>query len=89
MCRDLQFDGVSFPFVVQVDSKGADSFAGDTCVRSQHRGAIDMAEAWVQELKSRSVVTTLWIPKTLQKADILTKCLSPKDFRYAFKLVQQ
>ena len=56
VCRDLLISGVSFPFVVQVDSKGADSFAQDSCVRSRHRGVIDMAEEWVQELKSDDVI---------------------------------
>ena len=87
VCRDLHFSGVSFPFVVQVDSDGADSFAKDTCVRSRHRGDSDMAEGWVQELKSGEVVKTQWIPNRRQKADILTKCLSSKLFQTGFQLV--
>ena len=76
-----------YPSSLQVDSDGADSFAKDTSVRSRHRGVIDMAEGWVQELKSGEVVRTQWIPNRRQKADILTKCLSSKLFQTGFQLV--
>ena len=87
VARDLQLPGVSIPFVVQCDSKQAISFQQDTCVRTRHRGAIDMAETWVQELKDKSKASSVHVRSEMNKADILTKCMDRKTFSDRLGLV--
>ena len=89
VCRDLGFQGVTFPFLVQVDSTGAISFAEDTCVRTKHRGVIDMAEEWVAELKGGEAVKVQHVSGVNNPADIFTKCLDLRTFQARNALMRQ
>ena len=88
-CRDLGFTGITLPFLVQVDNQQAISFQQDTCVRTKHKGVIDMAESWVVELKSGRLVYTEYIATDRNPADIFTKCLDRQTFQERRKLFGQ
>ena len=89
VCRDLGFQGVTFPFLVQVESTGAVSFAEDTCVRTKHRGVIDMAEEWVAELKGGEMVKVQHVSGVNNPADIFTKCMDLRTFQARKALMRQ
>ena len=67
---------VSWPLVIQVDSKQAISFANDTCPRSKIRGSFDLRDDWVKEVRDRSQVSIVGVASESNFADIFTKCLS-------------
>ena len=64
---------VSWPVVVQVDNKQAQSFQQGTCVQSKIRGTFDMRESWVQELKDKSQVQVEHVPGAHNCADLMSK----------------
>ena len=78
---------VTWPLVLQVDSKGSISFQGSTCAQSRLRGVIDLREAWVKELRDRGVIVTSKIHTDQQLADCMTKCLPNYKFRRALRLI--
>ena len=89
LLRDLHFPGITFPFLVQVDNSQAISFQEDTCVRTRHRGVVDMAEAWVQQLKEGGLVETKHAAGDKNPADIFTKCYSNKPYHARRELMGQ
>ena len=89
LCRDMGMSGVLTPFIMQVDNQQAISFQQDTCVRTRHRGVIDMAEAWVAELKDQSKVVTKKVAGLRNPADLLTKCLDWRTFEDRKRLFHQ
>ena len=46
-----------------------------------------MAETWVQELKDKEKIQSKWVVNTLNKADILTKCMDNKTFQDRLGLI--
>ena len=74
VCEEIGVD-VSWPLVVQVDSKQARSFASDTCPRSKIRGSFDLREDWVSEIRDEKVVKTVEVASQDNYADLFTKCL--------------
>jgi hypothetical protein len=79
---------VSWPFVVNCDSKQAISFQEDTCPKSRIRGSFDLREDWVAEVRDQEVVQMSWIHGEKNCSDIMTKCMPTWKFRKMFKLVQ-
>ena len=47
---------VSWPFVVNCDSKQAISFQQDTCPKSRIRGSFDLREDWVAEVRDQQTI---------------------------------
>jgi hypothetical protein len=66
---------VSWPFVVNCDSKQAISFQESTCPKSKIRGSFDMREDWVAELREQKIVQMLKIDGEKNLADIFMKCM--------------
>ena len=64
---------VSWPVVVQVDNKQAQSFQQGTCVQTKIRGTFDMRESWVQELKDKAQVQVEHVPGVQNCADLMSK----------------
>ena len=79
---------VSWPFVVNCDSKQAISFQEDTCPKSRIRGSFVLREDWVAEVRDQKIVQMSWIHGEKKCSDIMTKCMSTWKFRRMFKLVQ-
>ena len=79
---------VSWPFVVNCDSKQAISFQEDTCPKSRIRGSFDLREDWVAEVRDQKIVQMSWIHGEKNCSDIMTKCMPTWKFRRMFKLVQ-
>ena len=77
---------VEYPFVISVDNSQARSFQGDTCPNSKIRGSIDMREAWVQEMRDEGVVKTVKIATKFNFADLMTKPMAAKGFKYMLDL---
>ena len=78
---------VSWPFVVNCDSKQAISFQQDTCPKSKIRGSFDLREDWVEELRDQKIVQMSKIEGTKNCADIMTKCMPTWKFLRMFKLI--
>jgi len=89
LLRDLRYPGITFPFLVQVDNSQAISFQEDSCVRTKHRGVVDMAEAWVKELKEGGLVETSHVSGDKNPADIFTKCYTNKPYHARRELMGQ
>lgn len=66
---------VQWPFVVQVDSNQAQSFQQDTCAKSRTRGAFDLREDWVRELRDGKTVSTKHVSTDDNLADMFTETL--------------
>ena len=66
---------VKWPFVVQVDSTQARSFKRDTCPKSRTRGAFDLREDWVKEVRNDGIVETQYVHTDSNLADMFTKRL--------------
>ena len=64
---------VSWPVVVQVDNKQAQSFQQGACVQSNIRGTFDMRESWVQELKDKDQIQVEHVPGVHNCADLMSK----------------
>ena len=79
---------VSWPFVVNCDSKQAISFQEDTCPKSRIRGSFDLREDWVAEVRDQKIVQMSWIHGEKNRSDIMTKCMPTWKFRRMFKLIQ-
>ena len=79
---------VSWPFVVNCDSKQAISFQEDTCPKSRVRGSFDLREDWVAEVRDQEAVQMSWIHGEKNCSDIMTKCMPTWKFCRVFKLVQ-
>ena len=78
---------VSYPFVVQVDNRQAQSFQWDTCPNSKIRGSIDMRESWVKDMRDSSVVRTEYVCGEDNLADMFTKCLMGPRFNAMVKRI--
>ena len=65
---------------IYVDNTQSKSFQHATCINSKLRGVFDLRDGWVQELRDKSQVETVTIPRDENHADILTHCLSSGNF---------
>ncbi len=79
---------VTWPFVVQSDSTQAISFQKATAPNSKLRGCFDRREKSIVELRDQGVVTSKYIPRSLNVADMLTHCLSGPKFRECLRRAQ-
>ena len=78
---------VSWPFVVNCDSKQAISFQEDTCPKSKIRGSFDLREDWVAEVRDQKIVQMAKIDGEKNCADIFTKCMPTWKFKKMFQLI--
>ena len=79
---------ISWPFVVNCDSKQAISFQRDTCPKSRIRGSFDLREDWVAEVREQKMVEMAKVPGERNFADLKTKCMLNWKLRRTFKLIQ-
>jgi len=79
--------GMKLPKVidVQVDSKGARSFQLGAYLESKLRGCFDLRESWVQEFRNQGIMTTTHVDGKDNLADLFTKGLAAKRFKYLIK----
>ena len=78
---------VSWPFVVNCDSKQAISFQQDTCPKSKIRGSFDLREDWVAEVRDQKIVQMAKIEGTKNCSDIMTKCMLTWKFLRMIELI--
>ena len=78
---------ISWPFVVNCDSKQAISFQQDTCPKSKIRGSFDLREDWVAEIRDQKVVSMAKVPGEKNLADLMTKCMPTWKFQRMFKTI--
>ena len=78
---------VSWPFVVNCDSKQAISFQQDTCPKSKIRGSFDLREDWVAEVRDQKTVQMAKIEGTKNCSDIMTKCMPTWKFLRMIELI--
>ena len=83
-CQEM---GMKLPKVidVQVDSKGARSFQLGAYLESKLRGCFDLRESWVQEFRNQGIMTTTHVDGKDNLADLFTKGLAAKRFKYLIK----
>ena len=63
---------MKWSFVVQVDSTQA---RRNTCPKSRTRGAFDLREDWVKEVRDNGIVETQYVHTDSNLADMFTKRL--------------
>jgi len=78
---------VSWPFVVNCDSKQAISFQQDTCPKSKIRGSFDLREDWVAEVREQKTVQMAKIEGTKNCSDIMTKCMPTWKYLRMIELI--
>ena len=78
---------IVWPFTVQADNKAAISFQKDTCPTSKIRGCFDFREKWVKEMKDKDVVRTEHVETHKNLADIFTKCLDKKNYKFKYDMI--
>lgn len=87
VCRWIQWVAeefgleVKWPFELKTDSTQARSFQHNTCPASKLKTYFDLREKSVQELRDKGVVTSTYIKRQLNVADLLTHCLSGTKFK--------
>jgi len=84
---DLHLD-LSQPMVLQVDNNQVISFKYGTSTKSRLRGMISNRWNWVKELKDDGEVSVVKVGTKENMADILTKCLSNKEFNRQVNQIQ-
>jgi hypothetical protein len=72
---------VEWPFVLQSDSKQAESFSNESCAKSNVRGSFDWRLDWVNEVRNRKQVVLQHVCGELNHADIMTKCMKGPEFQ--------
>ena len=78
---------VSWPFVVNCDSKQAISFQQDTCPKSKIRGSFDLREDWVAEVRDPKTVKMAKIEGTKNCFDLMTKCMPTWKYLRMIELI--
>ena len=76
------------PLKIQVDSKGARSFADSSCPDSKILGIWDLRDDRIRQMRDRGQVQTVAVHTDKNQADILTKCLPERKFKNALKLMK-
>ena len=74
--------------VLQVDNNQVISFKYGTSTKSRLRGMISNRWNWVKELKDDEEVSVVKVETKENMADILTKCLSNKEFNRQVNQIQ-
>lgn len=71
---------VKWPLELKTDSMQARSFQHNTSPNSKLRGCFDIRDSFIQELRDKNVITSTYIKRTMNVADLLTHCLSQTSF---------
>lgn len=85
-CRLIQWVGeemdmeVKWPFLLNTDSSQAYSFQQNTCPNSKIRGSFDLRDQATREMRDSGIVKANRIHRDLNVSDMLTHCLTRKQF---------
>ena len=67
---------VTWPAQVKCDNSACIQFQHNNTSDTKLKGAIQLRDNWVQELRKDGIVTAVKVPTDLNLADMMTKCLS-------------